>query len=85
MIFRQLTQDGDFTFGKGKQNFTRDEDAIELAILTTLKFWKGDCFFATQFGINWKEYFNYGQQEALNSALQTALLQCYGVLSVNSA
>lgn len=85
MIFRQLTPNGDWTFGKGVANYAQNQDAIALNILTSVKSWVGDCFFSLQFGINWKQLMNTGQQSNLNAALQNLLLRTYGVVSIVSS
>lgn len=53
MIFRNLTSDGDWTFGSGKENFARGQDAIGLNIRTRILSWVGDCFFDQTAGIDW--------------------------------
>ena len=80
MIFRQLDVNGDWTYGKGTQNFARDQQAIALNLQTLVRSWQGDCFFSLQSGINWKQLMNYGQQANLDTALQTLILQAYGVV-----
>lgn len=47
--------------------------------------WAGDCFWSLTGWINWKGLLNVGQQKNLNSALETLLLQCYGVMQIVSA
>lgn len=85
MIFRNLDANGDWEWGAGAENYLRNEAAIELNIETSIKCWVGDCFFALQFGINWKALLAVGQQQALDSALQTLILSSYGVVSLVSA
>lgn len=85
MIFRQLDSNHDWTFGKGVACYAQNEDAINLNIQTTLLSWVGDCFFDLQIGINWLKLLNTGQQANLQSALQVALLNCYGVVAVQTA
>ena len=85
MIFRQLDANGDFTWGKGVQNFARGQQAIALNLQTLIQCWVGDCFFALQMGINWKQLMNYGPNAGLDSALQVLILRAYGVVSMVSA
>lgn len=84
MIFRQIDANGDWTFGKGKSCYAQNESAIDLNIRTTLLCWTGDCFFDLQFGVDWTRLLDTGQQQNLQVALQTAILKCYGVVSVQS-
>lgn len=85
MIFRQLDANGDWTFGKGIANYAQNELALNLNISTTVKSWKGDCFFALQFGVDWKRFLDTGQQKNLQAGLQNAIAQCYGVVGVTAA
>lgn len=85
MIFRQLDVNGDWTFGKGIQNFAQNQQAIALNLQTLIRSWVGDCFFSLPTGINWKQLMNYGQSANLDSALQILILQAYGIVNVASA
>lgn len=85
MIHRQLDANHDWTFGKGVQNFAREQQAIALNIDTLLLSWVGDCFFNLQSGVNWKQLLNYGQQANLDAALQSVLSGAYGVVRLVSA
>lgn len=87
MIFRQLTSDGDWTFGAGLANYSSGQQAIVLNIQTSVLMWAGD-FFASLTGpgwVNWKGLMNVGQQKNLDAALQSLLVKCYGVMSIVSA
>jgi len=53
MIVRSVDQDNDWTFGKGKNDYKRDRDALAQVIKTTLQNFLGDCFFAVSEGIDW--------------------------------
>ncbi len=53
MIVRALSADGDFTFGKGKNNYKKDLDALNQSLKTRLQSILGDCFFALTDGIDW--------------------------------
>lgn len=85
MIFRQLTAGGDWTFGAGLGNYASAQQAIALNIQTSLLMWRGDCFFSLPGWVNWKGLLNVGQQKNLDTALQTLLLQCYGVMGIVNA
>lgn len=85
MIFRQLTNSNDWTFGKGIADYAQNQQAIALNIQTLVLSWVGDCFFSLPSGINWKSLLNVGQMNNLNSALQVLLANAYGVMSVVKA
>ena len=53
MIIRNLTAAGDWTFGKGVNNYLSGDAAISLNIKTRLLSWVNDCFFDTKAGIDW--------------------------------
>lgn len=85
MIFRQLTQSGDWTFGGGLSNYASGQQAIALNIFTSVRMWAGDFFASLNGWINWKGALNVGQQNNLNAALQGLLSRSYGVQSIVSA
>ncbi len=84
MIFRQLTPDGDWLFGKGINDFAFDEEAIGLNIKTRILSWVGDCFFALADGIDWRSRMDTGQQDALVEEIKSNILNAFGVVGINS-
>lgn len=84
MIFRQLTGLGDWTFGKGISGYATAEAAIELNIKTRLLSWKNDCFWALVDFIDWLARLDKGQENNLNTDLQTVILKSFGVVAINS-
>jgi hypothetical protein len=83
MIMRALTPSGDWTFGSGVANYTTGEDAVEENILTWLKSWVNNCFFALKDGIDWQNLLDVGQKANLEDAIRVGILQRYGVVGVN--
>lgn len=83
MIFRQIDSNGDWLFGKGVNDYARNEDAIELNIRTRLLSWVGDCFFALADGIDWRNRLDVGQQAALTEEIKSNLLQAFGTMEIN--
>ena len=53
MIIRNLTDDNDWTFGKGLQNYAREEQAVELNLKTRLQAYLTECFFDPELGVPW--------------------------------
>lgn len=84
MIFRQITADGDWTFGKGVSGYAIGEAAIELNIKTRLLSWKGNCFFALNDWVDWLSRLDKGQEDNLNQELYNVILQSFGVVGINS-
>ena len=84
MIIRKIDDSGDFTFGKGKENYLKDNAAIAQNIDTRLLSWINDCFFGLQEGLDWSAYFEKGQKDNLIQAIKSVILSSYGVIGVNS-
>lgn len=85
MIFRNLTVDGDWTFGAGRANYAYGQQAIMLNIGTRIKSWVGDCFFDQKAGIDWKNRLGSKNQRALLELdLRRIILQSFGVTGILS-
>lgn len=83
MKIRNLTATGDWTFGKGLQSYLTGQAAIALDIRTYLNVWTGNCFWALQAGVNWRQYLDRNQEAKLLAALQSVLLARFGVMGIN--
>ncbi len=83
MKIRNLTPDGDFTYGKGLQNYLTGNAAIALNIKCYLKLWVGNCFWALQAGINYAQLLDKGRKKQLVTALEQGIQTRYGVMGVN--
>lgn len=83
MKIRNLDSSGDWTFGKGLQSYLTGQAAIALDIKTYLNLWAGNCFWALQAGINWRQYLDKNQETQLLAGLQAALLGRFGVMAIN--
>lgn len=85
MIFRALDENGDWTFGKGKQDFVSANQAIGLNIKTRLLSWVGDCFFNKPAGIDWwNRLGSKDQRGLLELDLRRVILQSEGVTGIVS-
>jgi hypothetical protein len=85
MKFRQLSSDGDWTFGKGIGNYVIENDAVGLNVKTRLLSWVGDCFFDLGAGIDWVNRLGSKSQRAiLELDLRTLILQTEGVTTVKN-
>ncbi len=84
MIFRQLTANGDWLFGKGRNDYAINDNAIGLNIKTRILSWIGDCFFALADGIDWRSRLDKGQKDALLEELKSNILNAFGVVGINS-
>lgn len=54
MKFRVLDSDWDWSYGRGRNDYTADSLAIAYDIKSKILSWYGDCFFAMEEGIDWK-------------------------------
>jgi hypothetical protein len=85
MIFRSLDTQGDWNFGKGKQDMLYLVDAIKANIKTRILSWVGDCFFSMESGIDWYNRMGQtGQRELLESDLRRIITQSEGVTGITS-
>ncbi|MCX5794964.1 MAG: hypothetical protein NTY77_05680 [Elusimicrobia bacterium] len=80
MIFRNLDAGGDWTFGKGRSNYLREERAIEMNIRTRILSWKGNCFFDVDAGVDWRRRLDFGQLKNLPVEISILILQSFGVV-----
>jgi hypothetical protein len=79
MKMRNLDKTGDWTFGKGKNNYVSDVQAIELDIKTAIYEWVNDCFFALKSGIAWNQRLDLNQKNYLEQDLRKLILRRSGV------
>jgi hypothetical protein len=79
MIFRRLDENDDWTFGKGKNNFLKDLNAVKLDIKTRLSFWVGDCFFSSTEGVDYNNYLDVGTKDFLDLDIKKNILKTENV------
>lgn len=79
---RALDSLGDWTFGKGKNNYKRNRDAVAQDIQTRLNSYLGNCFFDTSAGIDWFNLLGAKDQTALNLAISATILNTQDVKTV---
>lgn len=74
MIVRSVDSDNDWNFGKGKNDYKRDKDALAQVIKTTLQNFLGDCFFAVSDGMDWWNLLGSKRREELELNVATTIL-----------
>lgn len=79
MIVRALTITGQWLFGKGKNDYKQNQNAIAQNIQTRLSSFLGDCFFDTTAGIDWFSYLGSKDAVNLGLAINTTILNTDGV------
>jgi len=79
---RALDSLGDWTWGKGRANYLSGVNAVAQNIQTRLKMVLGDCFFATNSGIDWFNLLGAKNQLALNIAVSATILNTNSVTGI---
>ena len=84
MIFRNLDVNGDWTFGKGKNDYLTKNNAIALNIKTRLLSWVNDCFFDMTAGIDWNNRLQKSQNQFLEPDITELILKTDDVTGITS-
>ncbi len=84
MRYRKLSNDGDYVFGSGKNDFlVNSPEAVAQAILTRLKLWLGEWFADTSDGTGWNQSIVGKQSKNLYElTLHQRVLETPGVKSI---
>lgn len=85
MIVRSIDADGDWNFGKGRNDYLKSNTAIAQNIKTRLQSFLGDCFFAINEGLDWFNLLGSKNQIAVELAVRAVLLNTEGVTGVVSS
>lgn len=83
MIVRSIDIDGDWNFGKGKNDYLKDVDAVSQNIATRLRSFLGDCFFDAAAGIDWFKYLGSKNKVGLNLSVKTVIINTAQVTQLN--
>lgn len=75
MRFRNLTSDGDWCFGKGRNSFLMNDSALMMNIRTRLLSFLGDCFFDEEAGIDWWNLLGGKDLRSLLASVQRVVLR----------
>lgn len=84
MIVRGLDLNGNWIFGRGKASYKTGLDSIQQNIVTRLKSWKYNCFFAPKDGVDYNNYLDIGTKDLLDLDIKNAIMGTYGVIRMNS-
>lgn len=79
MIVRAIDANHDWTFGKGKNDYLVNNNAIVQSINTRLNSFVGDCFFSSNSGVDWWTLLGGKSRLAVELAVTTVILNTYGV------
>ena len=83
MIVRSLDPIGDWTYGRGRNDYKKNLDAISQSISTRLKSFLGDCFFDQSAGIDWFNLLGSKRELELKLSISSVLLNTQGVTGIN--
>lgn len=80
MIFRVLDSNWDWNYGRGIQDYASESLAIAYSIKTKILSWYGDCFFAMEDGVDWKNILgSKDSKEDANAAIKKIIATEEGV------
>lgn len=83
MSVRSIDNNWDWNFGAGIQSYVSKEKEISQMVKTRLLSFLGDCFFATDEGIDWINLLGkYGEERLLRS-IKLTILNTEGVVGIN--
>jgi len=82
MRMRGLDSNDDWLFGKGQNDYKLGNDALSEDIKTRLKMFLGDCFFATDQGINWFGLLGGKDEVSINLAVSAVILNTQNVTAL---
>ena len=83
MIIRQIDSSGDWTFGKGKNDYVKANASVVQNIATRLGMFLGDCFFDLGNGIDWFNFLGEKDQLALNLFVSAVILNTANVTGID--
>lgn len=78
-IIRNIDDDNDWTFGKGKNDYRRNSGAVALDIRTRLQELLGDSFFNNGAGIDWLNLLGSKNLLPLHLAVSSVILNTQNV------
>lgn len=82
MIVRGIDTDGDWMFGKGRNDYLKNNAAVAQNIKTRLQSFLGDCFFALNAGLDWFNLLGSKNQLALSLAVSSSILNTRDVTAI---
>lgn len=84
MTIRTTNTDWDWKFGHGKSDYANRSLAIAYSIKMKILSWYGDCFFAVQEGIDWKNLLGQkGTKNEIDSEIKRIIATEEGVTEIS--
>ena len=84
MIVRALDTSHDWTFGKGRNNYLKDNAAVTQNLDTRLNCYLGNCFFDQAAGIDWFNILGSKDLQTAKLSIVTVILNTAFVKAVNT-
>lgn len=81
-IVRKVDDNNDWTFGKGKNDYVKNNAEVEQSIRTRLGMFLGDCFFDQGAGIDWFSNLGSKNQLPLNLYISSIILNTPNVTGI---
>ena len=82
MRVRALDSNHDWTFGKGQNDYLRDNSAVVQLIDTNLNSFLGDCFFDLNAGLDWFNILGSKNQLQTQLVINNTILNTDNVLTI---
>lgn len=82
MIVRAIDPDGDWLFGKGRNDYFTDNNAIAQLLATRLRCFLGNCFFDQAAGPDWFNLLGSKNQLVLNLEIKSVILNTTNVIEL---
>lgn len=85
MIVRRNTPTGDWTFGRGVQDYAREDEAIAQNVVTRIKSFQDDWFLDINAEIDWFDLLGRkGTQDQIKAEIERVVIATDGVLRINN-
>lgn len=84
MKIRALDGNGDWTFGKGRNNYFLDKDALSQLVVCRIKEIVNDCFWNTTAGVDWFNLLGSKNPTALLLAINAVILSTPGIIAIEN-
>jgi hypothetical protein len=82
MIVRAIDSAGDWLFGKGKNDYKKNIEAVAQSIRTRLQSHLGDCFWAVDQGVDWFNLLGSKKRLELELVITSTILNTPEVTSL---
>lgn len=82
MIIRAIDEEGNWLYGRGKNDYLKNGNAIAELLSTRLKSFLGDCFFDNTSGIDWFNLLGAKDERAISLAVSATILNTEGVTAL---